>query len=60
MELYVQISFWIGVINIIYCATLLAFEKYPRSQEYSQASDTLSLLTSITLTYWAGSLLICN
>lgn len=57
MELYIKISFWLGVITIVLISIIMVGSTYPRTSRHSLGEDTVSLILNIAIAVWAGILL---
>lgn len=57
MELYVKVSFWIGVVGIVCYSMMLICADYPRLVETSVGTDVVALLITIAVTLWAWRLI---
>lgn len=56
MELYIKVSFWLGVVGVVLRMLLMCIASYPRTTNYSLAEDNVYLLITIGSCIWAGSL----
>jgi hypothetical protein len=57
MELYVTVSFWIGVVGFALRGLTMCVTKYPRNVEYSVGMDSFILIVSMGFLIWAAYLL---
>ena len=57
MELYIKISFWLGVIALIIRVLSLATCSWPRIRSESLGSYVAATILSLAFTLWAGIVL---
>jgi hypothetical protein len=53
MNLYIKISFWLGIAGIVARALGMMISDYPRTVKYSLGADVVLLILTIGLTAWA-------
>lgn len=57
MTTYIWIHFILLILNIIYYVYYLFNNDYPRFEQKTPGSDLFTLLVSLTIAIWAGTLL---
>ena len=57
MELYVKVSFWIGVVGLVVRLLFMLGGSYPRTSTNTAASDSALAMISAALVAWAWWLL---
>jgi hypothetical protein len=57
MNLYIKISFWLGIAGIVMRALTMMVSDYPRTVKHSLGEDVVTLIREIGFAVWAWVLI---
>ena len=57
MELYIKVSFWLGVVSLVLRVIIMAFREWPRQRTQTLGEYVGEAILTLAFVVWAGIVL---